>query len=192
MSNSKPHNPSSLQVFGEWYLGSLKKNPIRTKALTSAILSFLSNVIAQKFIEKRRGLDYARLIRFTVFALLSSPVTHKWYELCDSIFRGRKSSTQVYERLALDQLLFAPFINVYFFTVMCILGGNPSSAPAVVRSQLWPTLKASWKVWPLAQFINFNFVPPQLRVLFGNFVAFFWSMYLSSLSSKTATKKITN
>ena len=37
----------------------------------------------------------------------------------------------------------------------------------------------SWRVWPLAQYLNFNFVPAQYRVLFGNLVGFFWGIYMS-------------
>jgi hypothetical protein len=37
----------------------------------------------------------------------------------------------------------------------------------------------SWRVWPIAQLINFAFVPLHFRVLFGNIVRFFWTIYLS-------------
>ena len=35
------------------------------------------------------------------------------------------------------------------------------------------------KYWTLLQFFNLQYVPRQYRVLFGNIVAFFWTIYLS-------------
>eukprot|EP01113_Clastostelium_recurvatum_P007775 TRINITY_DN13634_c0_g1_i1.p1 TRINITY_DN13634_c0_g1~~TRINITY_DN13634_c0_g1_i1.p1 ORF type:complete len:186 (+),score=46.48 TRINITY_DN13634_c0_g1_i1:46-603(+) len=182
MSHSKP---SSAQSLWAWYLRSLKEKPVVTKALTSATMSLLSNLVAQKLLERRRTLDLPRLAKFSLFGLISSPITHIWYEVCDRLFRPRaKSPTAVYERLLLDQLLYAPFINIVFYTFMSIMNGRPGDAPSTIRSQLWPTLTASWKVWPLAQLINFSFVPAHLRVLFGNFIGFLWGMYLALISQK--------
>ncbi|ESO08594.1 hypothetical protein HELRODRAFT_169468 [Helobdella robusta] len=36
-----------------------------------------------------------------------------------------------------------------------------------------------YKVWPLAQLINFYIIPLQHRILFVNMVALFWNVYLA-------------
>jgi peroxisomal membrane protein 2 len=57
-----------------------------------------------------------------------------------------------------------------FFTPVCCCGR--------------PTTVNSWKVWPIASFISFNYVPAELRVLFVNVVAFFWVIILSGIAAR--------
>lgn len=42
----------------------------------------------------------------------------------------------------------------------------------------------NYKIWPLAQVINFTFVPIQHRVGFVQLVAIFWNAYLSWMANK--------
>eukprot|EP01132_Coremiostelium_polycephalum_P004919 gene4919-6132_t len=181
MSHSKPQ--TAIDKFSKWYMTRLQSKPISTKALTSAALSFTGNVVAQALVEKKK-VDWLRVLKFTIWGLISSPLVHFWHKILDTLFKNVKSRYQVYGKLIVDQLVFAPFINIVFYSVLAILDGKPKSIPIKLFFDLLPTLKASWKVWPLAQFINFGFVPPQLRVLFGNMVGFLWGIYLTILSSR--------
>lgn len=45
-------------------------------------------------------------------------------------------------------------------------------------------MKVNWLLWIPAQFINFKFVPPNLRVLAVNVVALVWNVYMSFQSHK--------
>lgn len=71
--------------------------------------------------------------------------------------------------------------------MLCCLFQPLGSAdvPRALRSRTWPTLLAHWKIWTLPQIINVNFVPVQFRVLFANFVAFFWNIYLALLTQRS-------
>lgn len=51
---------------------------------------------------------------------------------------------------------------------------------AMVRDNIWATLLVCWKLWPVANLINFAFVPANLRVLFLNFVGLGWNIFLSA------------
>lgn len=53
-------------------------------------------------------------------------------------------------------------------------------AGSMVRDSIWGTLLVCWKLWPVANLINFAFVPANLRVLFMNFVGLGWNIFLSS------------
>ena len=46
------------------------------------------------------------------------------------------------------------------------------------------TLIKNYKIWPLAQTLNFTFVPIQHRVGFVQIVAIFWNAYLSWMANK--------
>ena len=107
-----------------------------------------------------------------------SPIIHFWYKFCDRAFAGKPALL----RLVVDQILFSTSLNAFFFSLLNILNGKFANIPGDVVSKVPGTMLMSWRVWPLAQYINFNYVPANLRVLFGNLVGFFWSIYLSGRS----------
>lgn len=156
------------------------------QAVTSAVLSGLGNAVAQAVVEGRglRGLEAGRLWRFTVLGLLLSPVSHYKFLWLESLFRFAPQRSGLYGKLALDQLAFGPLFNVLFYVLLAILNGQPSSAAALVRANFWPTTINSWKVWPIASFVSFNYVPEELRVLFANIVGFFWVIVLSVIAAR--------
>ncbi|KAI0936071.1 hypothetical protein AcV5_004305 [Taiwanofungus camphoratus] len=47
-----------------------------------------------------------------------------------------------------------------------------------------PALIANWQVWPLAQLINFRYMPLAYRVPFQSTCGVFWTLYLSILNSR--------
>ena len=53
-----------------------------------------------------------------------------------------------------------------------------------VRDNYVATVLVNWKIWTIPQIINFNLVPVEFRVLFGNLVALVWNYYLASTKKK--------
>lgn len=51
-----------------------------------------------------------------------------------------------------------------------IVCAAPLTFDAAVQTKLWPTLKANWVVWPLANFIAFRFLHQDMRILYANFI----------------------
>lgn len=47
-----------------------------------------------------------------------------------------------------------------------------------------PALITNWQVWPIAQLINFRFMPLPYRVPFQSTCGVFWTLYLSIINSK--------
>ena len=43
-------------------------------------------------------------------------------------------------------------------------------------------MKVNWMIWPLVTSINLYFIPPIYRILFVNFFALWWNLYLSVLN----------
>jgi hypothetical protein len=52
------------------------------------------------------------------------------------------------------------------------------------RAKTLPTLLVGWRVWPFISFFSFMFVPPKLQVAFVNFIAIFWSAYMSYMKNQ--------
>lgn len=54
---------------------------------------------------------------------------------------------------------------------------------------LVPALIANWQVWPLAQFLNFRYMPLAYRVPFQSSCGVFWTLYLSILNSRESLEQ---
>jgi len=82
-------------------------------------------------------------------------------------------------KVALDQTLWAFFINFVFFFVFSLLEGNGiRDAFDVSRDKTKDAVRVGWMVWPLVQLINLSIIPIQYRILVINFICIFWNTYL--------------
>jgi len=89
------------------------------------------------------------------------------------------------KKLVFDELVYDPFCIVFFFTVISLLEGKGfNDIYQKLVKEYWTTQKASWAIWPIAQFLNFQYIPPNLRILFINLIGFFWSIFLQVRQSK--------
>ncbi|XP_075069141.1 peroxisomal membrane protein 2 isoform X1 [Mixophyes fleayi] len=169
------------------YLQLLHSRPILTKALSSGILSALGNLLSQ-YIERRRrcqssvkNVDLVAPLRFATYGLcFTGPLSHYFYLFLEQLVPSSVPLAGL-RRLLLDRLIVAPAFLLLFFIVMNFLEGKDlNTLNRKLKDSYWSALKMNWKVWTPFQFINVNYVPVQFRVLFANFVAFFWYTYLAS------------
>lgn len=172
------------------YLVLLKERPIMTKCLTSGLLSCGADVVCQlQFADKTvakegSGLDTWRVLKFSgIGTFFVGPVLHYWYGFLSRRFIGASLFSTV-QRVALDQLFFAPLFIPAFFSIILILDGKPELIVDKLKSDWASTMVTNYSVWIPAMFLNFKFVPPTLQVLFSNGVGFGWNIYLSYMSYK--------
>ncbi|OCU01604.1 hypothetical protein XELAEV_18007395mg [Xenopus laevis] len=169
------------------YLQLLHSRPVLTKALTSAILSALGNILSQTIQKWRKeqkapqNVDLRGPFRFAVYGLLfTGPLSHYFYLLLEQLVPSSAPLAGL-QRLLIERLMIAPAFLLLFFLVMNLLEGkNLAKLNKKLRDHYWSALKLNWKVWTPFQFININYIPVQFRVLFANLVAFFWYAYLAS------------
>ncbi len=87
----------------------------------------------------------------------------------------------------MDQLLFSPvFLAVFFAYNHLGERGNLAGISCRFKAGYTDTLKASYKLWPLVQFVNFYLVPLNYQLLFLNFVAIGWTAFLSNVNAKAS------
>lgn len=78
-------------------------------------------------------------------------------------------------------------MTIFFFVFMRFLEkGSFAGAGAIVSQNIVSATLDGLKLWPASQYINFNYVPPHLRNLFGNGIGFIWGIYLSYKFSAAA------
>ncbi|KAJ8770343.1 hypothetical protein K2173_014953 [Erythroxylum novogranatense] len=175
--------------FISWYLTLLAEHPVWTKAVTSAVLTLLGDLICGLVIEQVASPDFKRTFLFTFlgFALVG-PKLHFWY-LYLSKLMPKPGATGALSRLLLDQFLFSPtFIGVFLSTLATQEGKASQVVPK--RQQEWfSAVLANWQLWIPFRFLNFRFVPQQFQVLAANVIALAWNVILSFKAHKKVLSK---
>ncbi|XP_065197019.1 peroxisomal membrane protein 2-like [Sycon ciliatum] len=164
------------------YRFALRTNPMLVKGVTSGMISALGNVVAQLISPQGPGgkINWRSVASFGAFnAVVTGPLTHHLYRILEGAVPRNMKYAAVY-RVAIDRLLFAPpYLMVFFFVVALLEGLSVQAAIQRIRGVFWTALKMNWKVWTLAQYINFSYVPTEYRVLFANVISFLWNIYLA-------------
>lgn len=69
-----------------------------------------------------------------------------------------------------------------------VMGTMEGRSPPQIRQKYAdlykPALITNWQVWPIAQLINFRFMPLPYRVPFQSACGVFWTLYLSLINDK--------
>jgi protein Mpv17 len=89
-----------------------------------------------------------------------------------------------------NQALFTPLFNSYFFGMQSLLSG--ASIPEMIE-RIKNTVPTSWinscKVWPAITAFSFTYIPIQYRSIFGGVIAIGWQTYLSLLNQRAAAEE---
>lgn len=92
-------------------------------------------------------------------------------------------------KVVVQQVVFAPLFNTYFFTMQALLAGQGFAgirerfAVAIPQSVI-----NSAKFWPAVTAVNFWLIPAQYRFLFAGGFAAGWQSYLSWLNSRESRR----
>ncbi|KAF8052257.1 hypothetical protein N665_1582s0013 [Sinapis alba] len=175
--------------FLSWYLTLLSNYPVLTKAVTSAILTLIGDLICQLTINRTSSLDKKRTLTFTILGLgLVGPALHFWYLYLSKVVTASGLSGAVL-RLLLDQFVFAPIFVGVFLSAVVTLEGKPSHVIPKLKQEWTGVVLANWQLWIPFQFLNFRFVPQNFQVLASNVVALAWNVILSFKAHKEVVPK---
>jgi hypothetical protein len=183
------------------YKSALRNSPLQTKALTSLVIGLLGELLGaylrrRKFLatykfaspaSAPRLVDFKRLGIFGFYGLaITGPFFHWWYGSLEKFVRNQNiegNGAQVATKILLDRLVMTPpFLLFTLFYMQGMLTMQPKQTVEGVKRAYPTALALNWKVWTVAQFVNFQYVPLDYRVLFGNAVAFWWNCYLSLIN----------
>lgn len=172
-----------------WYLTRLEKYPVLTKAVTSAILTFVGDLTCQLAIDQVPSLDLKRIFLFTFLGLvLVGPTLHFWYLYLSKLV-PMPGASGAFLRLIIDQFLFAPAFIGLFLSTLVTLEGRPSQVIPKLQQEWFSSVLANWQLWIPFQFLNFRFVPQQFQVLAANVIALVWNVILSYKAHKEVIVK---
>jgi len=194
---------ATIALAARAYQQSFEARPRTTLAVTNGSLFAIGDGVAQLTQlftynpdlhrgSKRPLYDIARTARFFAFGVGMGPLLGRWNRFLEHRFplRGIATSNRVSisalgKRVAADQLFMAPIGLAMFIGSMGVMEGRDAQHIGKKYEDIYtPAIIANWRIWPLAQFINFRYMALPYRIPFQSTCGIFWNLYLSLLNSK--------
>ncbi|PKX99968.1 hypothetical protein P168DRAFT_293848 [Aspergillus campestris IBT 28561] len=172
------------------YLKHLQSNPLRTKMLTSGVLSglqeFLASWIAHD-VSKHGHYFSARVPKMLLYGMfVSAPLGHLLVGILQKIFAGRTSLKAKVLQILVSNLLVSPIQNGVYLASMAVIAGARTvhQVRATVKAGFMPVMKVSWVTSPLALAFAQKFLPEHTWVPFFNIIGFFIGTYVNTHTKK--------
>uniref|UniRef100_A0A2M4C0B9 Putative conserved plasma membrane protein n=1 Tax=Anopheles marajoara TaxID=58244 RepID=A0A2M4C0B9_9DIPT len=170
------------------YLEQLFEHPLRTKAITSCVIASSANLASQKLTGAKQ-LNTDSVLAYGLFGLIfTGPLSHFFYGWLDRVTNDVRFKKLL--MLLGERLFFAPTItalSLYFISRFEYKSHDEAIINLVTLFR--SVLRGNWKFLTLPVFINFNYVPPMLRVLFANIIGFCWILFLSAKRRKAEQRR---
>ncbi|KAK5219552.1 hypothetical protein LTR72_007936 [Exophiala xenobiotica] len=200
------HRLGPVKDFFSWFSRMQRRRPFGTTLATSLTTYLIGDLLAQEI--GGEPYDGIRTLRMLTIGGLASIPGYKWYEQSTGrqvddasakaanglphrfLFLGthfnyasRWASISV--KVLIQQFLFAPIFNTYFFGMQAALSGHrPSVVIHRVVSAVPESVVSSAKFWPIVTAMNFTLIPAHLRFAFSGVFAVVWQTYLSFLNRR--------
>lgn len=149
---------------------------------------------AQAWIEER---DWTRTGRALLIGGLAAVPGYRWFLWLSNSFNYSSKVLSLTTKVTVNQLLFTPIFNSYFFGMQYLLSpppchasdtGPPRHSVAGLVERLKATVPVSWvnscKIWPAVTAFSFSFISIEYRSIFGGVIAIGWQTYLSILNRR--------
>ncbi|RMZ87521.1 hypothetical protein DV736_g5253, partial [Chaetothyriales sp. CBS 134916] len=130
--------------------------------------------------------DFERLTRYMSYGFLWASVQFQWFGLLTRLFpiTAGRGTVPALQRVAVDQLIYAPIGLAVFFTFMTVTeGGSRKQVIKKFQDIYIPTLRANYLLWPAVQILNFRVIPLPLQIPFVSTIGIAWTAYLSLSNS---------
>ena len=168
----------------------LSSSPIQTKAVTSATVYTIGDLISQRTEGAYMGeLDRPRVVRSLLAGLLGhGPWSHVWYSLSENMFQNvlhlPNDIFGTAAKIAIDQTTWGPFWNNTYILMLGLMKlDSPKTIWAEMKRTTVPLLVSGLKLWPLAHCVTYGLVPVENRLLWVDFVEIFWVTILATTAA---------
>lgn len=168
------------------YSAVLNAAPIPTKAVTSATVYTIGDIIAQRTEGADMGsLDRMRTLRSLIAGLIAhGPMSHLWYNLSEGLFDNVLHWTawwSFFPKVILDQTTWGPFWNNTYILLLGLMKRESlETIWADVKRTTIPLVVSGLKLWPLAHCVTYGLIPVENRLLWVDFVEILWVTILAT------------
>ncbi|KAI3003335.1 hypothetical protein CBS147346_5475 [Aspergillus niger] len=186
IEKSRPKTPwEPVLAFFDWYSYSQSRRPYATQLCLTPLIYCVGDFSAQMIGDD--DFDYRRSLRSILIGLVIAIPSREWFLFLGRRFNYSSSSLSLGVRVAVNQLLYTPLFNVYFFAFHGILSGEGiMGAVERVKNTVPTSIPRSFIYWPFVTAFNFTYVAPQSRSVATSVFAIFWQSYLSWLNNSAA------
>ena len=201
--------PALASSISHGYTVALDLYPLLTKALTTGMIQFFGDLVAQRYEQQhqkeittiRNGKVYDLRRGLSLFAdglLLSGPLLHYCFEWMEDIWPTSKEVDDIGSAWPTFNCLCHVFVNDYvidsiyiglsFFFTGVVEGYSFSEVLGMFYKDYWPTVRASWLtslgLIPI-EVLCFGYLSLSFRVLAMNFVDLLWGAIVSFYSHRS-------
>lgn len=100
-------------------------------------------------------------------------------------FNYPSKALSIFVKVCVQQAVFTPVFNSYFFGMQAALTGeSPSGVIERIKATVPISIVNSLKLWPAVTAFSFAFIRTEYRFMFGGVFAVCWQGYLSFLNRK--------
>lgn len=105
-------------------------------------------------------------------------------------FNYSSSLLSILTKVTVNQIVFTPIFNTFYFGMSCLLsGGSPSEVVQRVKDTVPTSMLNSLFIWPWFQIFNFTFVQAEMRAISSGVFAIGWQAYLSWLNRRAEVRR---
>lgn len=172
------------------YESVLHAAPVSTKAVTSATVYSIGDIIAQTTEGKNvNSFDRMRIMRSLIAGLIGhGPLSHVWYDWSEEFFTNVLHLTDqwwaFFPKVAIDQLTWGPFWNNCYILLLGVMQfRDPKLILKEMKETTVPLIVSGLKLWPLAHSITYGVIPVENRLLWVDLVEIVWVTILASAAA---------
>lgn len=170
--------------FFKWYSYQQKRRPYTTQICSTPIIYCLGDYSAQ--VIGGEEYDLHRSLRSVIVGAVTSIPSYHWFLFLGRHFNYSSTMLSTGAKVAVNQLIYTPLFNVYFFAFHAILSGQDArGAWERVKTAVPQSIPRSFLFWPLVTAFNFTYIKPQSRSVATGVFAVFWQSYLSWLNKRS-------
>jgi protein Mpv17 len=160
----------SLSVPLRAFARAQEKRPYLTQFLSTLIVYLAGDLSAQKLVPADPDEPYSpfRTARALIIGGIAAIPGYRWFLWLGRSFNYSSKVLSLAVKVTVNQLVFPPIFNTYFFGMQSFLTGG---SPTEIWERIANTVPISWlnslKLWPAVTAFSFTFVPLHYRSIFA-------------------------
>ncbi|RMZ80097.1 hypothetical protein DV737_g3185, partial [Chaetothyriales sp. CBS 132003] len=164
-----------------WFHRTQGRRPLTVQLFMTLLTYLTGDLVAQEI----GGEEYNpwRTLRMLTIGAIAAVPGYKWFIWLGNHFNYPSRWGSIFIKTCVQQAVFTPVFNTYFFSMQAILTGeSPSGVIERVKAAVPVSIRNSLKLWPAVTAFSFAFIRPEYRFMFSGIFAVCWQAYLSFLN----------
>lgn len=167
------------------YTNILEIAPVQTKAVTSATVYTIGDILAQR----QEGNEIGKMDRWRIGRSLAAglighgPMSHVWYQVSEDFFDNVLQLHAWWDfipKVIVDQAVFGPIWNNSYIILLGLMQfQKPSQIWADMKRTTVPLIISGLKLWPFVHCVTYGLIPVENRLLWVDAVEIVWVTILA-------------